>query len=225
MIYRFFVGFFLLLFSFIPVSIHAQEEIYEPAQVIESPVSTAESTSAKKLVKDKVVENTDAQSSVAKRKERLQRIRIGPNIGLQFGTFTYINISPTVGYMVIRKRLELGGGPIFIYQRYKFSTADVFSFFVYGVDIYARGYLWKGLYLESRYDVVNKPSYEDFSRRIFVNHLLLGLGYSTAIGKVGSFNISAVYNVLNNRESIYRGTFGNFPLIMNFGFGFGLGGK
>jgi len=73
--------------------------------------------------------------------------------------------------------------------------------------------------------LVNKPSYADLDKRINVHHLLLGGGYAAPIGKIGVFNIAVLFNVLNNSESIYRGTFGDFPMLLNMGFAFGLGGK
>ena len=111
----------------------------------------------------------------------------------------------------IKDRLEVGAGPILIYQRIRYSPVYAESFFVYGADIYARGYVYKGAFLEARYDLVNKPSYDNASRRLNVSHLLLGAGYAQKMGKIGYFNASLLFNVLNNRESIYRGTFGNFP--------------
>lgn len=208
----------------------AQEENYQPVQIIDSldnisppPASVKEKPKAKPEEKK---ENEDAKSALQKRKDNLKRLRFGGNFGLQFGSYTYINLSPTVGYMVVKKRLELGGGPIFIYERFRdYYYNNAYSFFVYGPDVYARGYIWRGLYLEARYDLVNKPSYYDIYNKIWVNHLLLGAGYAAPIGKIGSFYISAMFNVLNNKESIYRGTFGNFPLILNMGFGFGIGGR
>ena len=128
--------------------------------------------------------------------------------------------------MVIKNRLELGAGPIFIYQRVRNSSYGAVSFFVYGTDVYARGFLYKGLYLEARYDAINKSSYYYLNRRLWVHHLLLGAGYAAPIGKIGVINASVLYNVLNNRESVYRGTFSDkVPLIVNIGFGFGIGGK
>ena len=219
--YKLPILFFFYLFFFASQKLFAQEEIYEPVQITDTLQHSTSSAKAEKTIPRK----EDPKSEIQKKKERLQRLRFGGTIGFQFGTFTYINISPTVGYMVIPKRLEIGGGPIFIYERYKFSSVDKISFFVYGPDIYTRGYLYKGLYLEARYDVVNKTSYYDLSRKLWVHHLLLGAGYAAPIGKVGFFNISMLFNVLNNKESIYKGTFGNFPLLLVLGFGFGIGGK
>lgn len=220
-----FLLFILLLFK--SQTIQAQEEVYDkPAEIID----TIEDSGTKRDNSSKTrQQKDDALTALEKKKETLNRLRIGGNFGLQFGNYTYINISPTVGYMVVKKRLELGAGPIFIYQRYRYYSSYssfALSFFVYGADVYARGFLYKGLYLEARYDPVNKPSYYNLDKRIWVQHLLLGAGYAAPIGKIGVFNISLSYNVLDNDESIYQGTFSDkIPLIINMGFGFGVGGK
>lgn len=215
--------FFLWMLCF-ACKLHAQDEIYEPVPINDT-LDSQKPKDQKTKQKEKDNGKEDARTELEKKKDRLQRIRIGGAFGLQFGTFTYVNISPTVGYMVVKNRLELGGGPIFIFERYRVTGYYDYKFFVYGPDIYARGFLWKGLYLESRYDLVNKPSYVDLNKKIWVNHLLLGAGYAAPLGKAGFLNVSLLYNVLNNSESIYKGTFGNFPLILNVGLGFGLGGK
>ena len=216
--------FLLLIVLLISVKVSvAQEEVYEqPAQIIDT-LETEEKVSKDTRSKE---QKEDALTELEKKKEKLNRLRLGGNFGLQFGNYTYINVSPTAGYMVVKDRLELGGGPILIYQRFRFSNSSAISFFVYGADVYARGFLYKGLFLESRYDLVNKPSYYNLDRRLWVNHLLLGAGYAAPIGKIGVFNISLLYNVLDNDESIYQGTFSDkVPLIINMGFGFGIGGK
>ncbi|HOY42596.1 MAG TPA: hypothetical protein PLX60_12055 [Chitinophagales bacterium] len=216
--------FLLLIVLLISVKVSvAQEEVYEqPAQIIDT-LETEEKVSKDTRSKE---QKEDALTELEKKKEKLNRLRLGGNFGLQFGNYTYVNVSPTAGYMVVKDRLELGGGPILIYQRFRFSNISAISFFVYGADVYARGFLYKGLFLESRYDLVNKPSYYNLDRRLWVNHLLLGAGYAAPIGKIGVFNISLLYNVLDNDESIYQGTFSDkVPLIINMGFGFGIGGK
>jgi hypothetical protein len=215
-----------LLFIFVTVSGHsvmAQEEVYEKPAVI---IDTLTNDDTKPKDAKTKQQKADALTKEEQKKEKLNRLRLGGNFGLQFGSYTYVNISPTAGYMVVKDRLELGGGPILIYQRFRFSNFNSFSFFVYGADAYARGFLYKGLYLEARFDPVNKPSYYNINRRIWVQHLLLGAGYAAPIGKIGVFNVSLLYNVLDNDESIYQGTFSDrVPLIVNMGFGFGIGGK
>lgn len=222
---RLLLFFTVILFSH---NVIAQEEIYDnPVRIIDTTYN--ESDNRKETSSQSPEEKDDAITEMEKKKEKLNRLRIGGNFGLQFGNYTYINLSPTVGYMLAKNRLELGGGPIFIYQRFRYS--NIFgnysiNLFVYGADAYARGFLYKGLFLEARYDIVNKTSYFDLSKKVWVNHLLLGAGYAAPIGKIGVFNISVLYNVLDNRESIYQGTFSDrVPIIVNMGFGFGIGGR
>lgn len=216
-----FYTFFLLVFFQCKFAA-AQEENYQPTQIVE-PLDN--SKPVPKTEKSKPGPN-DPKTAAELKKERLNRLRIGlGNFGLQFGTFTYVNFTPTVGYMVIKDRLELGAGPILIYERIRYSSSTVLSFFVYGSDIYAKGYIYKGLNLEARYDLVNKPSNYYYDRRVNAHHLLLGAGYAAPLGKVGVFYASLLFNVINSKESIYRGTFGNFPMMLNLGFGFGAGGK
>ena len=217
--------FFILLFT-TNYKLYAQEEVYDkPAQIID----TLDASDNKQENSKTKQQKDDALTELEKKKEKLNRLRIGGNFGLQFGSYTYVNLSPTVGYMVVKNRLEIGGGPIFIYQRFRYSNGFrnyALNLFVYGADVYTRGFLYKGFYLEARYDVVNKTSYYDLNKKLWVNHLLLGAGYAAPIGKIGVFNISLLYNVLDNRESIYQGTFSDkLPLILNMGFGFGVGGK
>lgn len=222
---RLLLFFTVILFSH---NVIAQEEIYDnPVRIIDTTYN--ESDNRKETSSQSPEEKDDAITEMEKKKEKLNRLRIGGNFGFQFGNYTYINLSPTVGYMLAKNRLELGGGPIFIYQRFRYS--NIFgnysiNLFVYGADAYARGFLYKGLFLEARYDIVNKTSYFDLSKKVWVNHLLLGAGYAAPIGKIGVFNISVLYNVLDNRESIYQGTFSDrVPIIVNMGFGFGIGGR
>ncbi len=221
-------NYLFLLFILICSTSHkllAQEEVYDqPIRVVDTLDNSSKNKKDEKV--DVKPQKDDAKTEVDKKKEMLNRIRVGlGNFGLQFGTYTYIQATPTIGFMAIKDRLEVGAGPILIYQRIRYSPVYAESFFVYGADIYARGYVYKGAFLEARYDLVNKPSYDNASRRLNVSHLLLGAGYAQKMGKIGYFNASLLFNVLNNRESIYRGTFGNFPMILNFGFSFGLGGK
>lgn len=217
---------FSILFFLTGNILLAQEEVYDkPTQIIDTLDNTYNSDDKKENTKTKQ-QKADALSDLEKKKEKLNRVRVGGNFGFQFGNYTYVNVSPTVGYMVVNKRLELGGGPVFIYERFRYTNNFAINLFTYGSDLYARGFLYKGFYLEARYDALNKTSYFDLNRRLWVHHLLLGAGYAASIGKIGVFNISLLYNVLDNDESVYQGTFSSrLPLILNIGFGFGVGGR
>jgi len=201
----------------------AQEEIYDqPVKIID----TLNTNTQPKEEKIKVKAQKDAKTEIETKKEMLNRIRIGlSNFGFQFGTYTTLQATPTISFMVIPNRLEIGIGSVLAYYRIRYTSTFSESFFVYGADIFARGYVYKGAFLTAQYDLINKPSYYDAYKKVNVHHLLLGAGYAQKLGKIGYFNASLLFNVLNGNESFYRGTFGNFPMVISLGFTFGLGGK
>ncbi len=55
-----------------------------------------------------------------------QRLVFGGDIGLSFGSITYIKIAPSVGYR-ITDRLTAGLGPIYIYEKYKLENLGIFN--------------------------------------------------------------------------------------------------
>lgn len=209
------------------VSLKAQEEIYQPTTIRDTVITNnigsapTESTKKDQQTDKKQAQDEDARTKQEKKLARLRHLRLGGNFGLQFGSYTYINISPTVGYLFLKDRLEAGAGPIFIYEHYRFSNTVSYNFFVTGMDVYAKGYIFRGLYAMAQFDLINKPSYVYYDKRVTVPHFLIGAGYSVPMGKVGYFNLQAMFSVINNSETIYRGTFGNFPLLFTMGFSFG----
>ena len=217
----FFLFFFISAFNLL-----AQEEFYDAPR----PKTPVYIDNREELLNDEETPTKQkrneryADEDSVQKKFDPSKLRIGGNFGLQFGNYTFVNLSPTVGYIFLKDRLEVGAGPIFIYQSVRYNYNYRQSYLLYGGDFYTRGYIWKGIFAQAQYDLINKESYYK-NERINVHHLLIGGGYSTPIGNVGSFYASLMYNVLNNKESVYRGTFGEFPLIMNVGFGFGINRK
>lgn len=219
-------SFFLLLIFYCCTSLYAQEEIYDETKIQKRPrVQNEEeqpqnnsSSSGKKI---KAVDENMEDST--RKKIDLSKLRIGGNFGLQIGSYTFINLSPTVGYLFLKDRLEAGAGPILIFQSIRYSNSFRQRSFVYGSSLYARGYVWRGVFAQAQYDFVNKDSYFVLNNRVNVHHLLIGAGYAQQIGNAGAFFVSLMYDVINNDESIYQGTFGRIPLMLNMGFGFGIG--
>lgn len=204
----------------------AQEEIYDQPIIIRDTLENTSRNRNDNKTEKIEVQKDDAKTELEKKKEMLNRIRVGlSNFGFQIGTYTTLQATPTISFMAIPNRLELGIGAVLAYYRVNDGYNLAQSFFAYGADIFARGYVYKGLFLAAQYDLINKPSYYDAYKKVNVHHILLGAGYAQAMGKIGYFNTSLLFNVLNNEESFYRGSFGNFPLIFNIGFTFGLGGK
>lgn len=164
------------------------------------------------------------------------KARMGGVFGLQFGRFTSVELSPTFAYNVI-ERLQIGAGFKFLYLSQKGDLFDPrtginyggFKTTMYGPSIFTRVMIWDRLFAHLEYEMINKEPFYSFDRnqRINVHHLLLGGGYALQMGNAGDMYITILFDVINDRESIYRGNFGigRIPVILKLGFGFGAGGR
>lgn len=113
-----------------------------------------------------------------KKKADLSRIRIGGDFGLGFGNnAVFAEISPIVGYQVIRDRLELGPGLIYQHE----SRAKTYAVNNIGGQAYIRGYLWEGLFLQVDGFLVNF-NYKDIANNRKANFTygngFVGAGYA-----------------------------------------------
>jgi len=201
----------------------AQEEIYDqPVKIID----TLNTNTQPKEEKIKVKAQKDAKTEIEKRKEELDRIRVGiADIGLELGDITKVHATPTISYMIIKKRLEIGAGVLLAFFNFKYSSTYSKKFFVYGSDLFVRGYVFKGAFLQAQYNLINKPSNKNNLIRLNVHDFLLGAGYAQKLGKIGYFNGALLFNVIRNDESFYKGLFASLPATISLGFTFGLGGK
>jgi len=156
-----------------------------------------------------------------------QRLVFGGDLGLSFGTITYIKIAPIVGYKVT-DRLTAGLGPIYIYESYKNYSLKTST---YGGKVLASFTIIRGsslpaaigigdMVLHAENEVINlEPTYADFNGyyfgdRIWINNLLLGGGLSQALGGRFAVSIFILWDVTRNQYSPYSNP------IFRFGFTF-----
>jgi hypothetical protein len=167
-----------------------------------------------------------------KEKEKMsfgQRLVFGGDIGLSFGTITYINLAPIVGYR-LTSRLTAGLGPIYIYERYKNYNLETST---YGGKVLASFTILRSsdinlnmgmsnIVFHTENEVINvEPlffnpnTYEYFfGNRVWIDNLLIGGGLTQQIS--GRFGISVfiLWDVTNNKYSPYSNP------IFKFGFSF-----
>lgn len=156
------------------------------------------------------------------------RLVFGGAVGASFGNFTFVQISPQVGYM-FNQYLTAGAGINFIYnsQRFRdFGGNEIYRFnsgFA-GLNVFARAFPVKFLMVSAqpeinyswgkiRYNVGNQP--DEKLEGKFVPALLLGGGLVIPSGGRGGMMISLQYDVIQNERSPY----GRNPFI-NIGFVF-----
>jgi len=154
-----------------------------------------------------------------------ERLFFGGNIGLMFGTYTNIDISPIVGLWVL-PRLAIGAGPDFRYYKDPYGSTTIYGGKVYTEIIFLQDLnnilplgIHLGLFLHGEYEALSlesayfkDPPYE--SERFMTNTFLAGGGIRQQMGKRSSLNFTFLW-VLNNSEyNIY----GNPEIRVSFMF-------
>lgn len=153
------------------------------------------------------------------------RIFFGGNFGLTFGNFTFINVSPQVGYRVT-PTFSAGGGVNFIYQSDKYTTggSEVKSNLGYaGLNIFGRANIARYLILNVQPELnyvwgkttINPGRVESNIDSKIVPTLLIGGGAMIPTGNRGGLMIMLQYDVIQDPLSPY----GNRPFV-SFGFNF-----
>jgi len=162
--------------------------------------------------------NSSAQPQEVKDQTFGQRLVFGGNLGLQFGSYTFIDISPNVGYRVT-DQLIAGIGMTYIYYSvddiyYKYSTN------IFGGRVFSKYYLIENLFAHVEYEILNMEVPDDFNYNKFsrknIPSLFIGGGYRQMIGNRSAFEVELLYNVIEERYSPYQN-----PIIRaGFAFGF-----
>lgn len=143
----------------------------------------------------------------------LDKMYFGGNFSLSFGTYTYVSISPLVGYR-INSRLSAGMMLSYVYYKYKYSP---YSANIYGFTPFTRFYVTEEIYLYGELGLLNSNRivYDGTTERVWTAFPALGGGYTIRFGERGGFTVSALYNFnYNSPASLYG------PLIIRTGFFF-----
>ncbi|MEO6167697.1 MAG: hypothetical protein ABIO46_09310 [Chitinophagales bacterium] len=167
-----------------------------------------------------------AQSSEQAQKPKIpfkDRIFVGGNLGLTFGTITNIEVAPLVGYE-LTPNWAAGVGLRYSYYQDNYYSPP-YKTNIFGGMLFTRYILYKGLFLEGDFEANNFEVYRLVDPingiyavdREWIPSLLLGGGYSQPLGGHSAFFLSILYDVLQNKYSPYYGV----PVI-RAGFAIGL---
>ncbi|MFC4871349.1 hypothetical protein [Negadavirga shengliensis] len=149
-----------------------------------------------------------------------ERMYFGGNLSLQFGTLTFIDVSPLAGVMVTEK-YSAGVGATYQYFNNRFYRNAAAH--VYGGRIFNRYNVLPRIFAHAEYEVLNVEvanevpnSSEVIFTRDWVPGLLMGAGYFTPFGNRGGMNFMLLYNLTyDNLRSPY-----NEPYVIRVGFVF-----
>ena len=115
------------------------------------------------------------------------RIFTGGNFSLAFGSATYIDISPLVGYKVTEE-WHVGTGVTYMYYK---PNGYPFGYNVYGGRVFTSYYILENLFLhtEEEWLSVGTDYEESDKNRIDIFSTLVGGGYSQLVGSSSAFNL------------------------------------
>ena len=138
-----------------------------------------------------------AQSDKAKsKKDFWQKVYFGGNMGLQFGTVTFLDISPLAGYKITEK-LSAGVGITYQYfsvKAYHYATER------YGGRVFGRFNITENLFAYTEYELLNIGIGGTPEKRINIANVFVGGGYSQPLGAKSSLNVLVLWNI---NESVY----------------------
>jgi len=153
--------------------------------------------------------NAQQNSNTSKRPAWLEKVRFGGNFGVQFGSITFINVSPLVMYQVSDKA-QLGVGITYQYVRFSSTIARNSSgSSIFGGRLFTRYFLFPGIFAHGEYEMLNNTYYDPLAnelRRDWIPAGFAGGGYSQQIGGRSAFNVTILYNLLYQQyqsKSIY----------------------
>lgn len=145
----------------------------------------------------------------------MEKFTYGGNFQLQFGSFTFIYLSPTIGYSPFEK-FNFGVGFIYNYISLDYGRPyGKVSQSVFGGHSYARYFVTDNVFLQGQYDLLRQPDVYSVkpNAKAWVRYVLVGGGFRQPIGDKAALSSSILYNLTPSDLSIYPGR-----LILQFGF-------
>jgi len=153
------------------------------------------------------------------------RLFFGGNLGLQFGSATYVDVSPLVGYRLTEK-LDIGVGATYIYYKIK-ETAyflDGYETSIYGGRVFSRYHFMENIFAHVETEVLNMEvpkaitgNSNNYSLvRDNVISILGGGGYAQPIGENSAILMMVLWNFNEDPNSPYLNPI--FRIGINAGF-------
>ncbi|MFN8153994.1 MAG: hypothetical protein U0Y08_06860 [Bacteroidia bacterium] len=147
------------------------------------------------------------------------RLFFGGNLGLYFGSLTYINISPTIGYR-FSERIGAGLGPAYSYYSDKRDSKYTYTTNTYGGRLFGQYLISDQLMAYTEYEMINVEVPDLLYTKLIrknISSLFVGGGYLQRIGNGNSgISLMILYNVIETDYNIYEN-----PIIrtgINIGF-------
>ena len=148
------------------------------------------------------------------KKNFLDKVFVGGNLGFQFGQQTVADVSPLIGYKITDK---IAAGIGVTYQYYSIHNRYYdFQTNVYGGRVFGRYYFTDYLFGHVEYEYLNLEAFDFNRRRVDVESLLAGGGYMQRFGRNSGIVAMILYNFTETAYTPYTNP------IIRIGFVIGL---
>lgn len=144
-----------------------------------------------------------------------EKITWGGNLQLWIGNPTFILLTPTIGYIPFKKfnKFNVGIGGVYNYTSFN-SPYGNYAQSIYGGHSYARYTIGENYFVQVQYDKLLQPDLfsTEPNDKVWIDYIFLGGGFCQPISDKVGLSTSIMYNVNQNRLSIYPSR-----LIIQFG--------
>jgi hypothetical protein len=154
-----------------------------------------------------------APSGDTKKESFRDRLILTGNAGASFGSYTYVQLSPMIGYKTTKRWIN-GVGVNFMYWQQRQQRAQS----IYGGILWSRLSISQMIFLQSNFEILNREWYDPFRRYYRVNVPIWLVGGGVNLNGNGRSGVTAMvlWDVIGDSKSPYTN-----PLI-RFGIQFGL---
>lgn len=143
----------------------------------------------------------------------LSKLIVGGGFGLQFGSVTLVELSPTVGYLFSENFLA-GLGAKYIYFEDN-TFANTFSTNLYGGSIFGQYFFLENFIAHAEYELLSVETAFEGDSRVNVGSFFVGGGYRSYLSGSSYVGILLLYNLNDDINSPYT----NPVVRVNLGFG------
>lgn len=150
-----------------------------------------------------------------------EKLFFGGGLSLQFGTITFIDIQPMVGYRVSDK-LAVGVGLIYQYvkdDRYQQAYGYSSEYYTLGGKIFGRYFIFDNFFAHAEYQLLNVEDYDftfNSTRRTNIDIFFVGGGFRQPLGPRSSFFAAILWDVIEDGRSPYQNPY--FQIGFSAGF-------
>ena len=144
----------------------------------------------------------------------LKKFTYGGNFQAWMGTYTFVFLSPTIGYSPV-PNFNFGVGGIYNYSSIDFGRYGKYSQSIFGGHSYARYIFANTYFTQVQYDRLRQPNLLSYTagERVWVDYLMVGGGLRQPLSDRAGLMMSLMYNLTPHPLSIYPSR-----LIVQIGF-------